>query len=166
MPAALPEIIIPKERAVFWMDARGRWHNEHGPFEHPKIISYFNSHIRRDAGGYYLSQELNGHIEKVYFPFEDTALFAIDLGRGSKEELILNTGARLPLDPDRLAVRGEDLYQLTDGERIKFTERVLLKLAERIEDSDGRYYYNATDGRRLIRPLEAILEDGHARDDA
>jgi hypothetical protein len=65
-----------------------------------------------------------------------------------------------------LAVRGEDLYQLTDGERIKFTERVLLKLAERIEDSDGRYYYNATDGRRLIRPLEAILEDGHARDDA
>ena len=46
MPPALPEIIIPKEKAVFRMDAHGRWHNAHGPFEHPKIIAYFNAIVR------------------------------------------------------------------------------------------------------------------------
>ncbi|MEJ2638928.1 MAG: MFS transporter permease [Desulfosarcinaceae bacterium] len=162
MPAAPTEIIIPKERAVFWMDDHGRWHNEHGPFEHPKIIAYFNANIRRDAGGYYLSQELNGHIEKVYFPCEDTALFALDLIGDAGEELVLNTGARQPLDPDRLAMRGEDLYQLRGDERIKFTERVLLKIAERIEASGGRYYFIAGEGRRPIRCLDEALD----KDDA
>jgi hypothetical protein len=162
MPAVPPEIIIPKERAVFRMDAHGRWHNEHGPFEHPKIIAYFNANIHRDDRGYYLCQELNDHIEKVYFPYEDTALFALDLVGEGREELVLNTGAHQPLDPDRLVVRGEDLYQLRGDERIKFTERVLLKLAARIEESDGRYYFNTSDGRLPIKRLEEALD----RDDA
>ncbi|MDJ0780532.1 MAG: MFS transporter permease [Desulfosarcinaceae bacterium] len=155
MPPALPEILIPKEKAVFRLDAQGRWHNEHGPFEHPKIIAYFNANIRRDAGGYYLSQELNGRIEKVYFPYEDTALFAVDLRDGPPEVLLLNTGARLPLNPERLATRGEDLYQLKGDERIKFAERCLLKVAERIEGGDGRYVYVDGRGRHPIAQLAA-----------
>jgi hypothetical protein len=166
MPPALPEVIIPRERAVFWMDAHGRWHNAHGPFENPKIISYFNANIHRDADGYYLSQELNGHIEKVYFPYQDTALFIVDLGGESKEELILNTGAHLPLDPDRLAMRGDDLYQLRDGEQLKFTERALLKLADRIETSGGRYYFCAEEGRHPIKVLTEALNEALQGDDA
>ena len=141
------------------MDAHGRWHNDHGPLEHPKIIAYFNANIRRDAGGYYLSQELNDHIEKVYFPYEDTALYAIDLRGGKAEELLLNTGARLSLNPYRLAMRGDDLYQLMDDEcdqsvqRVKFTERCLLKIADRLEASDGDYYYIDADGRHPIAVL-------------
>ena len=70
------EFVVPKEKAVFWLDAYGRWHNEHGVFEHKKIISYFHSSIRKDAEGYYLFQKHNDHtIEKVYFKYEDTALF-------------------------------------------------------------------------------------------
>lgn len=147
------EVVIPKEKAVFWMDARGRWHNQHGAFEHPKIIAHFNAHIRRDAGGYYLSQEINGRIEKVYFPYEDTALFALDLCGGSPEVLLLNTGERLPLDPRGLAVKGDALYQLRDGERIKFNERCLLKLAERIDDSDGHYCFRSDAGNHPIADL-------------
>jgi hypothetical protein len=132
------------------MDAHGRWYNEHGPFEHPKIIAYFNAHIRRDEGGYYLSQELNGRLEKVYFPYEDTALFAVDLKSGPPEELLLNTGARLPLTPDLLAMRGDHLYQLRGDERIKLTERCLLKLANRIEERDGRFHFVTDDDRSPI----------------
>lgn len=159
MPPVRPEVIIPREKAVFRMDARGRWHNDHGPLEHPKIIAYFNANIRWDAGGYYLSQELNDHIEKVYFPYEDTALFAVDLRGGDPEELLLNTGARRPLNPQRLAMRGDDLYQLTveasdtSVQRLKFTERCLLKIADRLEESDGDYYYIDTEGRHPITVL-------------
>ena len=153
MASKLPETVIPKEKAVFWMDAHGRWHNEHGVFEHPKIIAHFNTHIRRDVDGYYLSQEINGHIEKVYFPYEDTAVFAVDLRREPEEVLLLNTGERLPLDPRRLALRGDDLYQLRDGERIKFNERCLLKLAERIDDSHGHYRFVSADGSHPIEDL-------------
>ena len=160
MPPTLREIVIPKEKAVFWMDARGRWHNEHGLFEHPKIIAHFNAHIRRDAAGYYLAQEINGQIEKVYFPYEDTAVFALDLREGTPEVLLLNTGERLPLDPKRLALKGDDLYQLRDGERIKFGERCLLKLAERIDDADGRYRFRSAEGNHPIADL------GDAGDDA
>jgi hypothetical protein len=156
MPPELPEIIIPREKAVFWMDAQGRWHNEHGPFEHPKIIAYFNANIRRDDGGYCLSQEINGHIEKVYFPCEDTALFAVDLLGGPPEELLLNTGARIPLDPDRLAMRGDALYQLMGAERIKFSERCLLKIADRIEEVGRHYRFIAPDGRHPIQVLAEV----------
>lgn len=156
MASTLPEIVIPKEKAAFWMDAHGRWHNEHGVFEHPKIIAHFNTHIRWDMNGYYLSQEINDHIEKVYFPYEDTALFALDLQGEPKEVLLLNNGERLPLDPRRLALRGDDLYQMRKGERIKFKARCLLKLAERIDDCDGQYWFVSADGRYPIEDLGGV----------
>ena len=47
----IKELVVPKEKAVFWLDAHGRWHNKHGVFEHKKIIDYFHSSIRKDAVG-------------------------------------------------------------------------------------------------------------------
>ena len=158
MPAEIEEIVIPREKAVFRMDARGRWHNEHGLFEHPKIIAYFNANIRRDEGGYYLSQEINGHLEKVYFPYADTALFAVDLLGPENADLLLNTGLRVPLAADRLAMRGDVLYQLMGdddrhGDRIRFSERCLLKLADRIVETDGGYCFDGPGGRHPILEL-------------
>ena len=106
------EIIIPKEKAVFRMDANGRWHNAHGPFENPKIIAYFNAAIRKDADGYYLYQELEDRAEKVYFPYEDTALF----------------------------VQGDNLYLWLGDERVKFNDRSLTKLAGHLTEKGGNYY--------------------------
>lgn len=158
MDPLLPEIVIPPDKAVFRMDAQGRWHNDHGPFEHPKIIAYFNAHIRRDAEGYYLCQELNGRIEKVYFPYEDTALFAVDIIGEGLQEMLLNTGECLCLRPDKLVMRGEDLYQVRGDERIKFTERCLLKLVDHIQEREGAFFFVTADTRHLIVALDG--EDG------
>ena len=73
------EIVISKEDAIFWLDKNGRWHNAHGEFQHKKIIDYFHSSIQKDEKGYYLFQERGNLREKVYFHYEDTALFAVDL---------------------------------------------------------------------------------------
>ena len=92
------EIVIPKDKAVFWMDRRGRWHNEHGPFENKKIIDYFHTCIRKDADGFYLTQVRDGMREKVYFPFEETALFVFNIRRDDANvTLILNTGEEINL---------------------------------------------------------------------
>ncbi len=45
----LNEIVIPKERAVFWMDEHGNWNNEHGRFENRRIIKKFNTSICKDV---------------------------------------------------------------------------------------------------------------------
>jgi hypothetical protein len=37
--------VISKDQATFWLDRYGRWHNEHGLFEHKKIIDYFDKLI-------------------------------------------------------------------------------------------------------------------------
>ena len=81
-----------RRSAVFGLDARGRWqHVEQGLFENPRIIAYFHSCIRKDEMGYHLVQD-HGHIrEKVYFPYEDTALFVFDVLKGDPPILVLNT---------------------------------------------------------------------------
>ena len=132
--------MIRKEDAVFWLDGKGRWHNKHGQFEHPKIINYFHSCIERDKDGYYLGQVKDDRLEKVYFPYEDTALFVFDIVKAEDVTLVLNTTRRLKLQPAELSVRGDDLY-LTDGEElIKFAERSLLKISDLMEYEGDRYF--------------------------
>ena len=75
-------IIISKDKAVFWLNKNGRWCNRHGEFEHKKIIDYFNASIRKDKGGYYVAQTTDDYQEKVYFNYEDTALFVVDVLKG------------------------------------------------------------------------------------
>jgi len=127
------EIIIPREQAVFWLDKDGRWRNEAGRFALKKIVRHFHESIARDEGGYFVTQMNNGRLEKVYFPYEDTALFAIDLDIKEPPTIRLNTGKRLPLFPESIFHSSENLYTRHGEEWIKFSERSLLKLAPLID---------------------------------
>lgn len=147
----LQEIVISKEEAVFWMDRFGRWHNDGGRFEHKKIIDYFNTSIRKDKDGYFVEQIRDNIREKVYFRYEDTPLFAVDVLISDPFELILNTGEKLLLRPDSLFVHKDNLYVRRDGEKIKFTDRVLLKLSEHLVYDKKKYYFLAG-GTRIVLP--------------
>ena len=144
------EIIIPKERAIFWMDKNGRWHNAHGEFEHKKIIDYFHSSIKRDENGYYLSQKRENIQEKVYFHYEDTALFAVDLIKDNDITLILNTRKQIKLKPRNLFIRADDLYMRMGKEIIKFTERGLMKISDLLEYDNEQYFIKVKNRRYRI----------------
>jgi hypothetical protein len=139
----IKEVVVPKENAVFRLDAHGRWHNEHGVFEHKKIIDYFHSSIRKDADGYHLFQNLgNNTIEKVYFNYEDTALFVFDIDSpddSDETRLVLNTKEKIPLDPKTVFIQNDNLYVENDGHRIKFIDRAMLKLAHRLTFDQQQY---------------------------
>jgi hypothetical protein len=139
----IKEVVVPKEDAVFWLDAFGRWHNEHGTFEHKKIINFFHSSIRKDADGYYLYQKRDDSIiEKVYFKYEDTALFVFDLKiqeKSNEVRLILNTKDEISLNPKVLFVQNDYLYMEHAGDRIKFIDRAMLKLTDRLIFDRNRY---------------------------
>jgi len=132
-------IIVPKENAVFWMDKNGVWHNEHGKFEHPKIIRHFNRSIKKDDQGYYLSQTSDEVEEKVYFPHEDSVLFVVDICREDKLQLTLNTANTICLDPTQLFTRNDNLYVETPGHCIKFSQHALVKLSKQMEEIDGQF---------------------------
>ena len=140
MPEKPTEIVVPREKAVFRLDGRGRWCNAHGVFRNRRISDYFHSAIRRDAGGYFVCQEHGDHVEKVYFPYEDTALFVVDVELAADIRLRLNIRRELVLRPADLFVAGDSLYTTLDGERIKFSERAMLKLAEVMEFTENGYF--------------------------
>lgn len=155
MPEKPIEVIILKEKAVFRLDARGRWCNIHGVFRNRRISDYFHASIRRDEGGYFVYQERGDIIEKVYFPYEDAALFVVEVEVGAQPRLRLNTRREVLLDPENLFVAGESLYMAQDGERIKFSERAMLKLAEMMEFTDEGYFITAQGRRHRIREIAA-----------
>ena len=144
------EIIIPKDRAIFWLDKNGRWHNAHGEFEHKKIIDYFHSSIKRDENGYYLSQKRENVQEKVYFHHEDTALFAVDLIKDNDITLILNTKKQIKLKPRNLFIRDDDLYMRMGEEIIKFGERGLMKISDLLEYDNDQYFIKVKNRRYRI----------------
>ena len=147
----LREIVIEKEDAVFRLDANGRWHNQHGRFQHKKVIDYFHACIKKDQHGFYLSQEKENCIEKVYFPFEETAYFVFDVLIGEEIVLVLNTKRRLKLDPDQLHINNDSLY-ISDGEDlIKFSDRSMIKIAACMEDQDDSYYFVHREKRVAIK---------------
>ena len=80
------EVIISKEEAVFRMDKYGSWRYNNEKFQHKKIINFFHSSIRKDKHGYHIRQAHRDHVEKVYFPYEDTPLFVFDVEK--KEKII------------------------------------------------------------------------------
>ena len=133
------EIVIPREKAVFWLDKNGRWQNAHGEFQHKKIINYFHSAIQKDQKGYYLFQERGDVREKVYFHYEDTALFAVDLIEDIDITLILNTGKRTRLRPKCLFIKNDSLYMRMGDETVKFSERGLLKISDCLLYEDNSY---------------------------
>lgn len=151
MPEKPTEIVVPKEKATFRLDRRGRWCNAFGVFRNRRISDYFHSAIRCDEGGYFVCQESDNRIEKVYFPYEDTALFVVDVVMADEIRLLLNTHRRLPLDPADLFVSDDSLYLTRDGERIKFSERALIKLADVMDFTDQGYFIQISGRRHRIR---------------
>jgi hypothetical protein len=149
------EVTISKEDAVFWMDAQGNWCNRHGKFENRRIAAYFHAAIKRDGGGYHLAQIRGDIYEKVYFRYEDTALFVfkVEIGAGKKVTLRLNTGKTMHLDPVRLFVKGPNLYLEKDQERIKFTDRAMMKLSDIMDFEGERYFIQMGDRRHEVRQI-------------
>nr|NJM02641.1 DUF1285 domain-containing protein [Desulfobacula sp.] len=145
-PKAKKLIVVPREEAVFRMDKNGTWHNEHGKFEHPRIIRYFNSAIKKDENGYYVHQETGECEEKVYFPHEDTAIFVVDLVMdGRDHRLILNTSDKTTLDQGELFIESDQLYLQTPDHRIKFSSQALVKISKFMEEENGEFSIRIND---------------------
>ena len=141
------DIVIPKEKAVFWLDANGCWRNSSGRFRHKKISDHFHAAIRKDADGFFLYQEREDGTEKVYFPFVDAALFVFDVALNDHVFLTLNTGEKFLLDPRKLYVQNDNLYVTRGEDRVKFTERSLLMISSLI-DVDNDAYFIRLNGRK------------------
>jgi len=142
--------IIPQEEAVFWLDKNGCWHNKNGKFQHKKIIRYFHTCIRRDRLGYHLYQTFENCIEKVYFPYEDQALFVFDVIVQDAVNLVLNTGRQIKLQPRKLFIKNDCLYMQLSEETIKFAEQGLLKIAQLLEQEDDRFLIRVNNRRYRI----------------
>jgi len=149
------EVVVPREEAVFGLDERGRWrHADQGLFENPRIIAYFHACIRKDAQGYHLLQD-HGHMrEKVYFPYEDTALFVFDVLRGDPPVLVLNTGKREPLRPRKLFIQKDILYIRIGDDRIRFTEDALVRISHLLEFDEEENAFIRQGDRRYRIPRE------------
>ncbi|MFP4668382.1 MAG: MFS transporter permease [Desulfosalsimonas sp.] len=143
MKEAAPTIVIPKEEAVFRLGGDGWWRNEAGRIRKKKIVDYLHKCIDRDENGYFVLHDKGGKWEKVYFPYEDTALFVFDISRAGEGlrdiVLVLNTGRNIPLKPENLYIHNDSLYMARGQEKIKFAERALVKFSKLLtEDENGR----------------------------
>jgi hypothetical protein len=150
-----PEIVIPAQDAVFWMDSRGRWCNRHGPFRNPRIIDYFHRSIRRDADGYFVTQVRDGLREKVYFRHGETPIFAVDVRLSHPPLLLLNTKRQIPLEPSSLWIRADTLFMKHGSEVVQFSERVMVKLSSLMEDTPEGLDLRLEGVRHRIREKEA-----------
>ena len=119
-----------------------------------EIIDYFHSVIKKDKDGYYLEQEHKHFLEKVYFPYEDTALFVFHIIKRDGLILRLNTGEDIQLDPEKLLMKNDDLYIRNKDDLIKFHEKALFSLADYLDESEGQYVINI-DGKRYPIPYNA-----------
>ncbi len=154
MSEKMKEIIIGQDEAAFWLDENGCWHNENGKFRHKKIIHYFHSCIKRDRQGYYLYQE-NGNIyEKVYFPYEDQALFVFNVILQDDVTLVLNTKNQVKLKPRKLFIKNDCLYMHWDEEIIKFAEQGLMKIARLLEEENDQLFIRIKNRRYKIPAME------------
>jgi hypothetical protein len=149
----LKQVVIPKEKAVFWLDKNGFWHNEGGKFEHRRIINYFHRCIRKDQHGYHLAQEHGDFKEKVYFPYEDTALFVFDVIKHDEITLVLNTKKQIKLKPRKLFIKGDSLYMDAGDDRIKFSEQALIQVAAFMEEHHDKLFMRVRGRRYRIREL-------------
>jgi len=155
MKKPLPEIVIPKEAAVFYLDGRGFWrHKEQGKFENRKIIQYFHASIRKDEQGYHLRQRIGDRVEKVYFHHEDTALFVFDVIQGEEISLVLNTQKKIKLRPEKLFVIEDSLYVNSGQHRIKFTDNSLVRMWDLLSYEGEDYFITVKGKRHRIKQMK------------
>ena len=143
-------IEIPANDAVFWLDANGNWHNSDGKFRHKKIIDYFHASIRRDDKGYHLYQAHEHYKEKVYFNYEDKALFVFDVLPQTDIILVLNTQRKVKLRPRKLFISNDSLYMALGDEIVKFAEQGLMKIAPFLEEDGDRLFIRSKSRRYRI----------------
>ena len=156
------KIEIPPEEAVFWLDGNGCWHNSDGKFRHKKIIDYFHASINRDQKGYHLYQAHDNYREKVYFSYEDQALFVFDLIEGNDIMLVLNTKKQIKLKPRKLFIKGDGLYMHQGDEIIKFAEQGLMKITHFLEEKNDLLYIRSKNRRYKIPILNEKGESSWA----
>jgi len=144
------EIVISKDKAVFWLDSNGRWHNIHGEFEHRKIIDFFHSSIRKDNDGYYVTQTTESYKEKVYFRYEDTALFVFNIIKNKNIYLLLNTKKQIKLNPEELFIKNDSLYAKDGEEYVKFTEQSMMMISKYMENDNDSYFIIINDKKYKI----------------
>ncbi len=151
-------IIVPREEAVFWMDKNGTWYNEHGKFEHPRIIRYFNPAIKKDENGYYVHQSTGECEEKVYFPHEDTAIFVVDIIMDGRDlRLILNTAEKTTLEQGEIFIESDHLYLQTPDHRIKFSSHALVKISKFMEEENGKISIRINEKIYPVRSFDTAL---------
>jgi len=153
MANKLKTIEITRDEAVFRLDGNGCWHNSDGKFRHKKIIDYFHTSIQRDQKGYHLYQAHDKYIEKVYFPYEDKALFVFDVIENNDIMLVLNTKKRTRLKPKKLFIENDNLYMQLGNEVIKFAEQGLMKIASFLEE-EGDGLFIRSKNRRYRIPIK------------
>ena len=96
--------------------------------------------------------------QKVYFAYEDQALFVFDVLRKNEVTLVLNTQKHVKLKPRCLFTKNDNLYMHMGEETIKFAEQGLMKIAQDLEDEDGQLYIRSKNRRYKILTLEDSLE--------
>jgi hypothetical protein len=156
-----PLKVIPRSEAVFWMDGQGYWCNRHGRIENPRIARHFHACIHKDEQGYFLFQEHPDYLEKVYFSYEYTAVFAVDVKTEPQLRLVLNTGLEATLEPEHLYIRGDSLYTRMGEHRIKFGPRALVKLARFVDFDQDPPLLRLKRGDFPIARQEEGLHGGH-----
>jgi hypothetical protein len=67
--------------------------------------------------------------------------------------LVLNTKKKIKLKPRKLFIEADCLYQSEGDERIKFTDRGLLKISDLIEFKNGGYFINVKNRKYKIREV-------------
>ena len=154
MSEKMKEIVISKDEAAFWLDENGCWQNENGKFRHKKIIHHFHSCIKRDRQGYYLYQENGNTAEKVYFPYEDQALFVFNVILKDDVTLVLKTKKQIKLKPSKLFIKNDCLYMHLDEEIIKFAEQGLMKISRLLEEENEQLFIRIKNRRYKIPSLE------------
>ena len=97
-----------------------------------------------------MTQTHPDYLEKVYFPFEDTALFVFQVQAEEPLTLALNIKTSIILDPHELFLANDSLYLLHHQERIKFSERALIQISKNLEFRDTEVCFNLDDQRIRI----------------
>jgi hypothetical protein len=114
-------------------------------------VAYFNRSIGYDADGYFVSQIRGDVVEKVYFPYQETALFAVDIIQNDDLHLRLNTQKQVPLNPQKLFIRNDTLFMHFENQLIKFTSRSMIKLSDRFDDANGQFAIHLNAVRYVIQ---------------
>lgn len=149
-----PVRIIPREKATFRLDKNGNWRAYDDRFENRKIISYFHSLIKKDQDGFFLEQEHPHYIEKVYFPYEDTALFVTRIIEKDGLTICLNTGLQIPLEPEKLLLKNDNLYLRNGEDLIKFNQNALITLSGYMDDVDEQFVIKISGRKHVIARTE------------